>query len=186
MTITKDEAAQALSEATLAGGRMREAFGYAKSAPFLLIWGVVWLVADTCTQFAPRLWGVWPCAAALGFAACLAIGFGLPRGSAVAPILARGWRPLATWVVVSLFVASLFLVIPVTSWRESHSISALCFGFIYLGVGLWIGWRIAALGAALIALTLVGFYAVSGWYPLYMGVVGGGALILGGLWLRKL
>ena len=72
-----------------------------------------------------------------------------------------------------------------TSGREVHSVFGLVFGFIYWSSGIWTGWRMAALGVALVALTLVGFYAVRGWYSLYMGVVSGGALILGGLWLRR-
>jgi hypothetical protein len=77
-------------------------------------------------------------------------------------------------------------VIPVTSGIEIHSIFGIVFGFLYMGFGLWMGWRILALGAALTVLTLVGFYEVRAWYGLYMGLVSGGALILGGFWLRRL
>ena len=77
-------------------------------------------------------------------------------------------------------------MIPVTSAKETHSVFGLLFGCLYVGMGIWTGWRLIALGVALVALTLVGFYAIGPWYSLYMGVVSGGALVLGGLWLRKL
>jgi hypothetical protein len=64
-----------------------------------------------------------------------------------------GWRAGATWTLVMAMVLSLFLVVPVTSGREVHSIFGLVFGFIYILIGLWIGWRPAALGGALVTLT---------------------------------
>ena len=67
-----------------------------------------------------------------------------------------------------------------------HSIFGLVFGCIYVAMGLWMGWRLAALGAVLVALTLIGFYLIGPWYPAFMGLVSGGALLLGGLWLRKI
>jgi hypothetical protein len=46
------------------------------------------------------------------------------------------------------------------------------------------GWRLVVIGAALTALSLFGYYEVHQYYLAYMGVVGGGALIASGLWLR--
>jgi hypothetical protein len=84
------------------------------------------------------------------------------------------------------FIVALFFIVPVTSNREVHSIFGLVFGFLYVGFGLWTGWRLIVLGGALVALTLFGFYGVGHWYSLYMGLVGGGALLLGGLWFRRI
>ena len=185
VTISKDDATRALGEIDQARGRLREVTAYAHASPFLILWGLIWLVADLATQFAPAFNLAWPAAVIAGTLVSFAIGAGM--GAKRTPDQAgAGWRQGATWLLVMAMVFSLFLVIPVTSDREVHSVFGLVFGFIYLIVGLWMGWRVAALGAALVALTLVGFYAVHGWYMLFMGVVAGGALILGGFWLRRL
>ena len=55
--------------------------------------------------------------------------------------------------------------------------------FYFLG-GLWIGSRLAVTGLALAVLTLVGYYLFPAYFLLWMAVVGGGALILAGVWLR--
>jgi hypothetical protein len=185
MTITKDDASQALSEIDAARGRVWQAKAYSHASPFLIIWGAVWMVADGLTQFEPT-WGLsWLVCIALGAIASTVVGASFSR-QPDADRRVGGWRQFATWLVVVAFIISLFFVIPVSSNREVHSIFGLVFGFIYLGMGLWIGWRLAALGVALVALTLAGFYAVGAWYALYMGLVSGGALVLGGLWLRRL
>jgi hypothetical protein len=186
MTITKDDATHALGEIDAARGRARQMRGYSRAAPFLILWGAIWMVCDLTSQFEPRWWPAWPIGAVAGTIASTMLGFSLPKEAPEHGEPAGGWRHMASWLLVFAFIVSLFLVIPVTSNREIHSVFGLVFGFIYVGVGIWGGWRIIALGAALIALTLVGFFAIGQWYALYMGLVSGGALILGGLWLRKI
>lgn len=185
MSISKDDAARALGEIDEARGRLRQATAYGHASPHLIVWGLVWLVADLVTQFAPDFGLTWAVCATAGAIASIVIG--VRAGAKGGPDEAGlGWRQGATWVLVLAMVASLFFVVPVTSGREVHSVFGLVFGFIYMIVGLWVGWRMVALGAALVVFTLVGFYAVRDWYPLFMGVVAGGALILGGAWLRRL
>jgi hypothetical protein len=187
VTISKDDAGQALRDIAAASGRVREAKGYGYASPFLVIWGLVWMIADALTQFEPGWTMAWPLCIAVGAAACLVASFNLTRLANFPGETAGRWRYFAVWFVVMGFLVALFLVIPVTSGREVHSIFGLVFGCIYVAMGVWTGWRLAALGLALAALTLVGFYAApAGWYALYMGLVSGGALVLGGLWLRRL
>ena len=185
MTISKDDAARALGEIDQARGRLHEATAYEHAAPFLIIWGLVWLTADVANQFAPSFDLAWPACVVVGIVASVVTGMAM-GGKSARGEAGMGWRQGATWLLVMALILSLFLVVPVTSGREVHSVFGLVFGFIYLIVGLWMGWRMAALGVALVALTLVGFYAVREWYALFMGVVAGGALVLGGFWLRRL
>jgi len=186
MSITRDEATQALGEIDAAAGRAAEFKTYTRMAPFLIIWGLVWMVCDLSTQFAPQ-WGLaWPIGVGAGTLASIVMGFSLPKPDTTPEQRARSWRHMASWLLVIVFVFCLSLVIPMSGLKEIHSLFGLVFGFIYLVVGIWTGWRMAALGIALVVLTLIGFYAVGQWYSLYMGLVSGGALILGGLWLRRI
>ena len=185
MTITRDEASQALGEIDAAAGRATEFKTYAAMAPFLMIWGLVWMVCDVLNQFEPG-WGLaWPIGVGIGTVACIILGVLMPRERSTPAERANAWRNFGSWMLVIAFIFCLFLVLPITRMREGHSLFGLVFGFIYVALGIWTGWRMAALGVALIVLTLVGFFAVGHWYSLYMGLVSGGALLLGGLWLRR-
>lgn len=187
MTITRDDAAQALSEVEAARGRALRAGAYAQASPFFIIWGLVWLVADTVAQFEPSFPYTWLIASALGAVAHLAVSFRQRSQPAPARAAARlaGWRNLGLGLLLVAFFVSLFLVIRATTLREIHSVYGLVFGFLYAAVGMWVGRRVLALGLALMILTLVGFFGVGAWYLLYMGVVTGGSLIVGGLWMRR-
>src|SRR5580658_1361527 len=50
----------------------------------------------------------------------------------------------------------------------------------------WLGWRLFMIGLAATLLILLGYYGIHSHYFLYMGCVSGGALMAGGLWLRRL
>ena len=52
-------------------------------------------------------------------------------------------------------------------------------------VGLWVGYAFVAIGLGISALTLIGYFFVGYWFPLWMAVVNGGGLVLGGLWMRR-
>lgn len=194
MTLSRDEAAKALGEIEAAGGRVRSLTAYAYTAPYLILWGVGWMVADVCTA----LWGatpigvwIWP-AVALGFTAInvvmsLTQGTGaMPGDGVVRNGLAR-WKPFATAMAGALFLVALLFVAAPLNGKQVHSVFGLFFGAVYVVMGLWMGWRLLVTGVAVFALTLVAFYALplGAGYLLFMGVIVGGGLLLGGLWLRK-
>jgi hypothetical protein len=57
---------------------------------------------------------------------------------------------------------------------------------VYTIVGLWVGPAFVAIGLGITALTAIGYFFVDGAaFLLWMAVVNGGGLILGGLWMRR-
>jgi predicted membrane-bound mannosyltransferase len=90
-------------------------------------------------------------------------------------------------MVGALFLVALIFVMAPVGGKQVHSMFGLFFGAVYVVMGLWMGWRLLATGVAVFALTLVAFYALplDAEYLLFMGVIVGGGLLLGGLWLRK-
>jgi hypothetical protein len=56
---------------------------------------------------------------------------------------------------------------------------------VYTIVGLWFGYAFVAIGIGIAALTLIGYFLTGDWFHLWMAVVDGGGLILGGLWMRR-
>jgi hypothetical protein len=59
------------------------------------------------------------------------------------------------------------------------------FMMVYTIAGLWVGWAFVAIGLGITALTLIGYFFVGGWFDLWMAVINGGGLVLGGLWMRR-
>jgi hypothetical protein len=70
--------------------------------------------------------------------------------------------------------------------REMGTFWPIYFMLFYCIAGLWFGRAFIAMGATITALTLVGYFFITGFaFLLWMAVVNGGGLILSGLWMRR-
>jgi NADH:ubiquinone oxidoreductase subunit 6 (subunit J) len=185
MNISKHEAAEALAAVDEARGQVARITAYGYAAPFFILCGLAWLIADLFTQFAPRLQMVWPITVLIGNVLCaLVIVVQSRRDRRIGK--PANWRAGVTALVGGCFLVSMIAVFWPISGKQIHSLFGLAYGAAYSVLGLWLGWRLLALGIAASVLTLAAYYWLDAWYPLFMGVVVGGGMILGGLWLRKI
>jgi hypothetical protein len=189
MTLDKTQAAQALADIDQSQRYSSSLYSYTRSAPYVVIAGLMWLTADLLMQFSPfdKTW-IWPVVALIGTAAFFAVASGQNRAESRAGTPARRGhmgRIVVVWLAIFAFIVATFSIFGLQDGRQEHSFIGVFFGCLYVAVGVFMGWRIVAIGVALAVLSMVGFYAVHDYYLAYMGVVGGGALILSGLWLRR-
>ena len=70
-------------------------------------------------------------------------------------------------------------------YNQMSALIPLAVGVYYAFIGIWTkAWRMMPLGLALIGLTALGYFMIPGHFLYWMAAVGGGGLILGGLWMR--
>jgi hypothetical protein len=186
MTLDKSEAAEALAEIDASRARSAALYTYDRAAPYVFLTGALWFVADLLFQFAPgdRGW-VWPvCSLVAGvlYGVIAVLQARRRRGEAFYP---RYFRMMMSCVFVFAFIVAAFSIFHPFDGRQLHSFIGVVFALAYAIFGLWAGWRLLALGVLLGALSLFGFFEVHAYYAAYMAVVGGGALMLSALWLRK-
>jgi hypothetical protein len=96
-----------------------------------------------------------------------------------------------TWRIAGLvlallvfFVAALLVMTPQTR-RQVSTFIALTVALAYTVVGLWAGPRWIVAGVAVGALSLIGHFHIPAHFNAWMGLVGGGVLVLSGVWLRR-
>jgi hypothetical protein len=190
MNVTREEAAQALSDINRASGRVVELAGYHHGAPYFIIWGLVWLIANSVSQFWPTFQPyVWPGAVAGGFILSLILGVmqsrrtkpGTPRASFERRIGSR--IGMTAGVAMAFILALLFIAQPQNA-DEGNAIVSIFFPFMYMAAGIWAGWRLFAIGLVTAAAILIGYFWMREYFDIWMGVFGGGSLIAGGIWLR--
>jgi hypothetical protein len=99
---------------------------------------------------------------------------------------ARGdWRyPLAFLCIWAFFGATYAVMGPVNHLQQG-AFPPLVVALGYVLTGLWAGQRFVVAGVLVGALTLGGFFYLPQHFLLWEGFVGGGALILAGLWFRR-
>jgi hypothetical protein len=192
MSLAPDRAAAAalLAEANQSERRSAELFHYRMMAPSFILWGVLWAAADLAIAFPPWPWArtwAWAVASLIGSVFMAAYFWrwstrpGRPKTSR-----ATFWRWFASWFLVIAFITCMNLIFAPLEWRQPHAFWGLFFGFMFASNGVWTGWRLIALGAAMAGLSFYAYLALAGIpFLTFMALVCGGGLVLGGLWLRK-
>lgn len=190
MNVTREEAAKALADIDKASDRVFQLQGYHHGAPYFIIWGLVWLAANSASYVltdAARY--AWPIALAFGFVASMIVGIlqsrKWPKGKTASAAERRlGSRMGMTAGIVMLFIVCITLIAQPTDSREINAMISIVFPFLYMAGGIWAGWRLFAIGLVTGAAIIFGYFWLAEHFELWMGLFGGGSLIAGGIWLR--
>ena len=181
MTLSPDDAAKALSEIEATETRSRAAYAYLIGGSYLVLWGAIWVVCFSLIDVVPhQARNIWIGGSAVGILGSVILG---QRRRDLAH---KGWRAFmpATGYVAFSF-AALELVTPPPSVEAVSAFVALVVSLAYIQIGAQFGDRLTLIGVALAALTLAGFFWIPVHFHLFMALIGGGSLILAGLWLRR-
>jgi FtsH-binding integral membrane protein len=184
MSISPGQAAAALEDIERTERRTRTATGYAAASPYLILWGLVWMAGYGACAVLPReRWGlVWLPLVAVGTLGCIWLG---SRGRGQSNPDALGRAGLAA-LSIGIFVAAVFFV-----FRPADSTPSLIFPTLIAGLVYSLGGIVARMprfvwiAAGMVVLIMAGYVAAPAWSAAWAAVAGGGGLVLGGLWLRK-
>ncbi len=182
----QDTTAAALDDIARAERRTFEAMVYAISSSILILWGVLTAAGYIFGHFQPQraAWG-WVTVHISGLTGMIIL---LSRSlrSAEKDSASKVRRAAGAQIALMAFgVIWIILLGPFTP-RQLNAFWPTLFMLGYVVAGLWVGRFFLYCGIIVTALTLGG-YAWSGpWFGLWMAVVNGAALILGGLWLRRI
>jgi len=181
--IDSKQAAAALSDIDYIVNRVRQSQIYNLASLIMIWWGVLVFVANVATYIWPRYANfIWPAANVGGVAGMLVI-------SAILHIQTR-MRAVDGRVVVAylLFYAFGYFSSQVLGHFDGRQLGAfwpIYFMLFYVLAGLWFGRAFVAIGVGVTVLTLIGYFYVPGAaFLLWMAVVNGCGLVLGGLWMR--
>jgi hypothetical protein len=182
MPISPQEAAEALRDIAKTERRSVSVLGYRMTWPHLILWGVIWLFGYGAMAAGVTWDYLWATLAAIGTAGSFWIGYSLSRDQGKR----MDWRYGATFLAILLFVSAIFAILPPHSDVQYGAFFPVLVSLYYALIGIWTrGYRMLIAGALLAALTLIGFFYVREHFLPWMTVVGGGGLILGGIWLRS-
>jgi hypothetical protein len=192
VNVSRDEAARALEEIGRADTRMRRLSVYADMAPTLMLWGLIWVVNNLITEFAPALTErAWQVAMLVGtpLTLFLTIRHARRMGARIRQAggndRAIGRRMALMGATAFVFFAAVVAIVGPLDARRSCALISLFFAVGYAIGGIWGGWRLFTIGAVIAAAVVFGYLELQQHFFLWMSLVGGGALFTGGLWLRK-
>jgi hypothetical protein len=194
MSLSPGQAAESLKEIEKTARRSAEAHEYAFSSPGFILWGLIWAAGYTGTYLLPNYGFVhgiswlWFGLIVVGIVGSSVLGRRRYRDltpEAAARGKAIGLRWGMTMLVFYVFLFAVFAVLRPRNPAVSGAFIPLLIAAIYAVYGIWRGLRFLYAGIAVAVLTLGGWFWLPQYFLLWMAMVGGGSLILVGLWLRK-
>lgn len=186
MSISQDEAAKALDEVGRTQRRSAVLRGYERGAPHFWLWGVIWVLGYSITDYRPDLAGwAWLVLDVTGWAGSMLLARQQRAAAQRTTARVYGFRLFGALALMIAFLFATYYILPPTTGRQYGAFPALMMALLYSLVGLWAGVRWLAIGLALFALTLFGYAVLSSHFLLWMAFAGGGALILTGTWMRR-
>lgn len=193
MTLSREDAEKALAEIGAAEQKVGRVHSYADAAPFFILWGVIWALANLATELDP----VWGCRA---WIAGIAVGAPLTTWLSISQARRRGARMRQagedakafgrksglSMAAILLFLVSVLAVTGPLDGRQGNAVISLFWACLYMAAGAWVGWRMFAIGGVAAAIILAAYFGLDQHYYLAMGLGAGGCLIVGGLLLRRI
>lgn len=177
------EAGALLSDIDRIGRDVRKSLLYRRTSSMLLLWGVVTFIGYILTFSIQGAAGIiWPIAIAAGISGSVIIGAVSARREGVHTFDAR---MLTAFVVFIAFGCVWSIALGGFTPRQLAAFWPSYFMLPYIMLGVWIGRAFVAIGVSVIALTVIGYYLAGSWFTLWMAVVNGGGLLLGGWWMRR-
>lgn len=191
--ISRTEAGAALDAIVMAGEKVREQRGYREASPFLVLWGVLWFIANGVTAlaapFAPHVrMAVLVVGALVTAALVVKQSMRAQRDNAYTEAERKliGRRVSMLGISVTAFFPAMFMVLGPMSAMQVNAFISLFWALAYMAAGAFLGLRLFLTGVATLLAVLLGVLVMPQHYFLWMAFAGGGSLVLGGLWLRKL
>jgi hypothetical protein len=182
--IDRQQASEALADIDHIVQRVRQSQIYSLSSFLMIWWGALVFAGNIATWFWPRygdpIWISVNMAGIVGSLAISAYGYSVTGGRTF------NTRMLLAYLLFFAFGHFCTDVLGHFTSREQGTFWPIYFMLFYTIAGLWFGYAFAAIGIGITVLTLIGYFFVGGLtFLLWMAVVNGGGLILGGLWMRR-
>lgn len=184
MQIDRANAKGALDDIAAVEARTTQASIYGASSAAAVLWGGVVALAYLANLILPAIAGpTWLVAWAAGFGGTALIAWRWKRRY---PDAHRTTMRLVWAQMVLIAFGFVFLwLLPPSSPRQLAAFFPLVFMMGYVIAGLWLGRFFVLCGVLVSALTVIGYLYSGPWLALWMAFANGGALIAGGLYLRK-
>jgi len=182
MNISPNEAEEALAATQIMMQKTRHSIAGGGTYITLIVTGIVWLVGFLSTQFLPEISGyVWTVGSILGTVLGFRMGKRV-RSPSTAPTAKRiglFWLFLVFYGIVTIAVAR------PTDGKQATILIVLFIMVGQLAMGLLFSFSSVWWTLPITALALIGYFLLPGIFYLWMGVLGGGGMIVIALYIRS-
>jgi hypothetical protein len=194
--VSPKDAFASLAEIDQTMAQTRKNIAAGSSGPVVILWGIIWVIGYARLQFFPdSISWLWPALDVIGFAGSVYLFRRSPVKSPNHRRMACAWLILMGYALVwalllcrrdlpSAPAAGGFVFSPSLA-RRIVTFGATIPMFAYVIMGLWLDRFFIWLGALVTLAVLAGYLFIPHYLYLWIALTGGGAMIVGGVFIRK-
>jgi hypothetical protein len=187
MNISPSEAEEALVAIQVMMQKTRRAISSSGAYKFLIVWGVIWMVGFLGSQFLPNEISshVWIWLDILGGLLSAIIGIRMNRGVRTSSPTTSGRRIAIFWLLLFFYCAAAIGVAWPVDGKQLAMFIILFITVGWIAMGLLLSFASVWWGLALLGLSLVSYFLLPDYFYFIMAFVGGGGMIILGLYVRN-
>lgn len=186
INISPTEAEETLEAIHLMAQKTRHSIASGGTYITLIITGIIWMIGFVCTQFLTGniIGYIWTGLSIFGTTLGTVLGFRMGKRVRSPSTLPMAKRAGVFWLLLVIYG---IITIAVARPADGKQATLLIILFIMLGqlaMGLIFSFSTVWWALPITALALVGYFLLSGIFYLWMAILGGGGMIILGLYIR--
>jgi Fe2+ transport system protein B len=186
VNISPNEAEEALAEIQTVMQKTRQSIASSNAHISLIVTGIVWLIGFLCTQFLSGeiLTYIWIALSIVGSALATILSIRTSKRVRSPSAATTAKRIGLIWLLLVVYCIAAIAVAWPLDGKQLTTFIVLFVLVSWLVMGLLLSFTSIWPGLILIAMVLVGYFLLPGIFYLWMGILGGGGMILLGLYIR--
>jgi len=186
MNISPTEAEEALAAIQTVMRKTRRSIASSGAYIFLIIWGIIWLLGFLGSQFLPEntASNAWMVLDIAGGVFSAAVGIRVGRRIRRPSSTTSGRRIGLFWLLLFLYCFAAIGIAWPTDGKQLAMFIILFAMVGWMAMGLLLSFASVWWGLAITALALVSYFLLPGTFYLLMAILGGGGMIILGLYIR--
>jgi hypothetical protein len=186
MDISQEDAQKSLNQIQNASAQMRKAIASSYASDLLILWGVLWAVAFTIAHFyLAYAFHIFMAMGVVGVIGTFIIRRVFYSSAPIKNSSGLRWRMFWFWTLLFVYILIWLDILAPFNGLQCNAFICTAVMFAYIMLGLWFGsYFMVFLGLAVTAATLIGYHLLTPYYCLWMALMGGGALLGTGLYVR--
>lgn len=186
VNLSSSEAEEALVAIQTMAQKTRQSIASGGTYITLIVTGVVWLIGFICTQYLPHdiVGYIWAGLSVLGGIIGTFLGFRMGkrvRNPATTPTVKR---VLLFWLLLALYGITFIAIAQPTDGKQATLFVILFIMLGQLAMGLLFSFSSVWWALPITLLALIGYFLLPGIFYLWMAILGGGGMIILGLYIR--
>lgn len=186
MNLTQKNAQESLDTIKDVMAQTRKSIASTQAGPLLVLWGLIWMIGFAVSHFFSDVGGITFLGLDIAGIAVTFVIVLLSRKHIKADAIKNlAWRVLFFWIALSLYAGIWLLILaPSSSLRIWTFITTIPM-FAYVVMGLWLESKFLVwVGIGVTVVAIIGYYMFPDIYLLWMALLGGGALVSTGMYIR--